>query len=83
MAELLVNDGLKPEMAGRYPRRFSGGQRQRIAIARALAVEPKLIVCDEAVSTLGASIQAQVIEFVDGLRRESACPIFSSPTICR
>ena len=77
--QLLEEVELKANMANRYPFEFSGGERQRISIARALSLEPKFIVCDEAVSALDVTIQAQIIDLLRRCRRDTASPTYSSP----
>ena len=70
IGELLQRVGLNEEQANRYPHEFSGGQQQRIGIARALAVEPEFIVCDEPISALDVSIQAQIVNMLEDMQKE-------------
>ena len=76
--KLLLTCGLTPEYADRYPHQVSGGECQRAAIARALAVEPKILICDEATSALDVTVQKQIMELLQKLKKKTSCPFFLS-----
>jgi len=79
--ELMRIVGLQPDHVNRFPNQFSGGQRQRIGIARALIIEPKMIICDEPVSALDVSIQAQVVNLLKSLQKEMGLTYFRFATV--